>query len=457
MAELTAPLRNALFISHATPDDNNFVRWLGAKLAAMGFDVWADVMRLHGGIDWSRELEDALRRRAVKMLLVCTPTGLDKQGVRNEIEIAAGLSRQLQDDAFIIPLRLEPYDAPFRIAQAQYIDFKCGWARGLVELTTLLDDMAVPRCDPGTMQTWIDTHAEGAARLIEKPEPLVSNWLEVRSQPDYIFYCEPPVGVPLERFQHRACHSWPTVPHRGGVVTFAVPDDSGNMGSDLPGKNITSIPTDEFLDDGWAALGIEAYQARNIYADIGSQAFDRYCQSRGLKGYLGSGHRICWWGDIKTAPHGQIRFDWNFRRGARKIVGHSDKRKIHWHYAMNVQVRTAPIRHLRLAARLVFTENGLDPLDDKRRSHSLRRSLAKGWRNARWRDMLCAYLWWLSNGGSELRLPVAANSVLAASIPPMQFSCPVSVPESGDEVVDEDDPDIAIDEWGDEVNEEEDK
>lgn len=454
MPDTNAPTRTALFISHATPEDNHFVRWLGAKLAAMGYEVWADVMRLHGGIDWARELEKALRNRAIKMLLVCTPNGLDKQGVRNEIEIGAGLSRQLGDPAFIIPLRLEAYDPPFRIAQAQYINFKEGWAAGLAELIALLDELAVPRGNPGTLQLWLDTHAEGSTRLLQKSEPLISNWLEIRKEPSKVYYCEPPVGAPLERFQYRQCHSWPTVPHRGGVITFATPDELGKMGIDLIGKEVASISTEEFLEEGWPALGIATFQARNIYSDIGSQAFDRYCQSKGLKGYQGAGNRISWWGDIKTLPLNQVRFDWNFRRGARKIIGHSGKRKVHWHYAMNAQVRTGPLRHLRLSARLVFSENGLDPLDDKRRAHTLRRSLAKGWRNARWRDMLCAYLWWLADGKTELQLPVATEGFITASIPPMPFSCPVSVQESVDEVDDEEDPDIPVDEWFDDAFEE---
>ena len=53
------------------------MRWLGAKLTALGYEVWADVMRLRGGSDWSRDLEEALRLRAAKVLLVCTPSGLD--------------------------------------------------------------------------------------------------------------------------------------------------------------------------------------------------------------------------------------------------------------------------------------------------------------------------------------------------------------------------------------------
>jgi hypothetical protein len=94
---METPNREALFISHATPEANAFTRWLGAKLAAMGCEVWADVMRLHGGSDWARELEEVLRQRTIKMLLVYTPVGLAKQGVRNEIEIGAQLARTLND------------------------------------------------------------------------------------------------------------------------------------------------------------------------------------------------------------------------------------------------------------------------------------------------------------------------------------------------------------------------
>lgn len=451
---MTTEQRTAIFISHATPEDNHFVRWLGARLTAMGFEVWADVMRLHGGVDWARELESALRKRAVKMLLVCTPSGLDKQGVRNEIEMATNLARQLGDESFIIPLRLDSYEAPFRIAHAQYIDFKGGWARGLTELTELLRDKAVPRGQAGAMDVWLATHADGADRLLRKPEPLVSNWLELRNEPNRLFYCEPPVGSSLDRFQQRQCHEWPVVPHRGGVLSFATPDGNGQMGADLPGKEVDSLELRAFLEEGWPAYGIERHHARRIYADLGSQAFDAMCASKGLNGFFGSGGRLSWWGDIKTAPLGQVKFDWNFRRGSRQVIGHSGKRGVHWHYAVNAQLRTSPLHHLRLAARLVFSENGMDPIQDKRRAHTLRRSLAKGWRNARWRDMLCAYVWWLSDGKTQLALPVAADAVISASVPPMQFSCPVSVSESGELPPDEDDPDVPVDEWSDELQEE---
>jgi hypothetical protein len=53
--------RPAIFISHASPEDNAFTLWLGAKLAALGYEVCADVLRLRGGDDWQRKLEHALR------------------------------------------------------------------------------------------------------------------------------------------------------------------------------------------------------------------------------------------------------------------------------------------------------------------------------------------------------------------------------------------------------------
>ncbi len=248
--------RHALFISHATPEDNHFVRWLGAKLTAMGYEVWADVMRLSGGDDWSRKLEDALRKRAAKMLLVCTPTGLEKQGVRNEIQIASDLARKLDDKSFIIPLRLDVYEAPFLVAQTQYIDFKPSWARGLAELVTLLRERQFPRGNPDAMETWLDAQSAGSDKLIERSEPLVSNWLQVSRQPKSIHFCESPVGAQLEPFLIRQNHSFPAVPHRTGVVTFAVPDDEGWLGPSLHGKKALSMLTEDFLHAGWPTLGI---------------------------------------------------------------------------------------------------------------------------------------------------------------------------------------------------------
>ncbi|HBB86720.1 MAG TPA: hypothetical protein DC047_03785 [Blastocatellia bacterium] len=453
--------REALFISHANPEDNAFARWLGAKLAAMGYEVWADVMRLRGGSDWSRELEVALRMRAIKLLLVGTPTAVGKQGVRNEIEIGAQLSKSLKDPEFIIPLRLKPYDAPVRMVQAQYVDFSEGWAAGLAELVELLSNVyKIPRRSGKPIADWLMSQSLGSATLVEQPEQLVSNWLLISKLPEFVYYCARSTNLPLELFQDRTKHTWPVVPFNEGVLTFATPDKDGFLAPEMPSNVLSQFSVSEFLESGWPDLKIDAFEARRQFSDLSNQAFENFLRGRGLTQYEGAGGRLTWWGNIRTVPLTQIRYGLNQQRGRRQIIGVSAKRNVHWHYGINVQVRTAPVRHARLSARIIFTENGLDAIADVKRMHRLRRSFAKSWRNARWRDMMLAFLWWVAGGQSEIALPISDNEKMILALPTASFVCPVSVLHAGELPPDEDDPDVEPDYWdeaSDEVIGEEEK
>ncbi|MGH9447393.1 MAG: toll/interleukin-1 receptor domain-containing protein, partial [Terriglobia bacterium] len=440
----SASARSARFISHANPEDNAFARWLGAKLSAMGFEVWADVMQLHGGSDWSRELENALRHRAVKMLLAASPVAIDKQGVRNEIQIGTEVGKNLKDTEFIIPLRLAPFQAPFLIAHSQYIDFSKSWAAGLIELVELLTGkLRLPRTDAKSMDVWHQAQSIGAAKLVPRGEYLWSSWLRFIELPRSLRYFEPPVGFPLEQFQDRLSHSWPMVPHAGGVLTFA--DASQQiLPPNLPAREKGELETESFLATGWTELNLDTYAARAKFSDLANQAFDQVLRDRGLEAYGATGVRLRWWGDIRTYPLNKISFEWRHRKGRRQLMGQSGKRNVHWHYSINGQARTAPIPHFRLYAGLIFSQNGMDALDDPKKMHRLRRSFAK-WRNARWRDMMLAFLWWLSNGRTEVPLPISNGQRMRLALPPMTFRSPVMAIQAGEEPADEDDPDIDYD------------
>lgn len=148
-------MQEAIFISHATPEDNSFTIWLGGKLTALGYQVFADVLRLKGGDDWERILEDAIRNKTAKFLLVATPNSVQKQGVRNEIAIAVETAKRIKNGAFIVPLRLAAFPPPLQIAHAQYIDFEKGWSHGLAELLALLEESGVAATNsPETAKSW---------------------------------------------------------------------------------------------------------------------------------------------------------------------------------------------------------------------------------------------------------------------------------------------------------------
>lgn len=69
--------RDTIFISHATPDDNDFVRWLGTRLTGHGYRVWADLFDLKGGTPFWTTIEDAIRTRAIKVLFVVSHKSVD--------------------------------------------------------------------------------------------------------------------------------------------------------------------------------------------------------------------------------------------------------------------------------------------------------------------------------------------------------------------------------------------
>ena len=75
---MTETGRDAIFTSHANPENTAITVWFGARLTAVGCEVWADMLMLRGEQDWQRRLEDALRDCACKVLLVGTTNGAER-------------------------------------------------------------------------------------------------------------------------------------------------------------------------------------------------------------------------------------------------------------------------------------------------------------------------------------------------------------------------------------------
>lgn len=423
--------RQALFISHATPEDNPFTIWLGAKLAAAGYEVWADVLRLKGGDDWQRKLEDGLRNRACKVLLVANQKAVDKQGVRNEIQIASEVARKIGDTRFIIPLKLGNFDAPFLIAHAQYIDFSQGWSTGLHALMAdLQDEYRVPISSEPTEEVWRSLQAIHGRKLEQRTEHLVSNWLRVRKIPGALFYYRN-----TELRHHGISLSLPKVPYGDGFLTCEEHRFQG----------VSRASLDYTLGNGWPELGIPAVEIRKVFARLAHQGMDLLLKSRGLHCFEMANGKQAWWfgGDM---PDSRLPFRWGELKGSRVLRGASTKRKVQWHFGITSQLRGGRNRYVRVRTHILFSEDGKTALPGKR-MHRMRRSFTKGWRNPRWRDMLLAFLFWLSYGESMIRLPLHMEDDLVVEVPPLQFVSPVGVSEEEEEDVDDDE---TIDEFTEE-------
>jgi hypothetical protein len=278
--EVSLAERRLVFISHASPEDNEFVLWLGTRLTALGYEVWADILKLRGGQDWTELLEDALLNRAVKVLLVATPEGLAKKGVQREIKLAQQVAAKLPDSSFIIPLRKKRYELTFDTALAQYIDFTENWGGGLIELSKTLEEFGVPRRGDAL-------EVEGSWRaLIDKDrtpiewveERLVSNALPITAHPDS-------VGIYQVAFAGRemveAALKVVSLAHvriGDAILGFCLPADYIDQTNGALSFNLRwEVPWVDFAKDGFAPLGISGIDARRHLISLLRQHWDVHC------------------------------------------------------------------------------------------------------------------------------------------------------------------------------------
>jgi hypothetical protein len=184
---------------------------------------------------------------------------------------------------------------------------------------------------------------------------------------------------------------------------------------------------------------------RPKFTDLTRQAMDAFFLARGLRSFELASRRLAWWPTSSQATLKRLSFNWtDGPAGSRQIVGRSNKRGFYWHYGVSCWARTAPVRHMRIAGRVIFTSDGREPIGDVRRLHRMRRSFCKSWRNDKWRDLLLAFWFWLAEGTTFVDVPMGEGEALRLRLPPMTFEArfgvevPGDVGESGDDENDDD-------------------
>src|ERR1051325_4356596 len=119
----TSPNRsNEVFLcySHA---DYQAVRRFYLRLKRGGMDVWFDKKKLLPGQNWEHEIRKAILTS--KLVIVCLSQHFnEKQGYRHkELQIALQKTRTLlNDEIFIIPVRLEECEMPEALRHLQRVD-----------------------------------------------------------------------------------------------------------------------------------------------------------------------------------------------------------------------------------------------------------------------------------------------------------------------------------------------
>lgn len=442
--------RDTIFISHATPEDSEFARWLGSQLALSGYKVWSDCTGLIGGEEFWSDIEAIIRNRAAKFVVGISRTSYAKKGVIDEIYLATSVESHKQLSEFVIPLKLDdfPFDE-FRvnILAKNAVDFSRNWAHGLSRLLSVLERDGVPRSGNGAKEFLAQRMQRRIRKeigLIKRPEPVLLNWVEVLGLPTDISFFE--LGASSGKIA--AITKTLPLPHFkiGNLLgTFA---DAHELTDALPGgvraRLAQSSATSDFISGG-APLGIRSGEARKQLSSLLRQAWDTKARSIGLLPYdIASGART-WF-----PAHGQLQGDQTsftdqsgvLRR--KKLVGYSAKRKVFWHFAL--EMRPAWGEPLRFIAKphVVFSLDGRSPLDSASKMHALRRGFCRSWWNDRWRDLTIAYLSYVSGGEETIELPVGSGRPIVIRGALWRVRSPVTAGEI-DLTVDETDEALDVD------------
>ncbi len=419
-------LRETIFISKATPGDDEFVLWLAPKLQAAGYRVYADILDLVAGDGWRRKITDMLQKKSIKMLLCCTDETLQKDGVVEEIEIALEIAKELNDPNFIIPIKLKHFRKFFGIGSLQYIDFENRWANGLKELLTSLERQNVPKVlGEKINQNWAAYQRRESIRLRDEPEVLTSNWLRIQSVPDDIYMLAPTGSCEGDAIHKLAdAFTFPNVTHERGLFTFASPSD---LEEEFPSMGrfdvLAKVPLISFMEEGSEDLDIQVRDARNMVVSLFRQAWEKHLTKNSFFS------RSCATGMAHHVSDEQIglnkRVSWGRQGKKRLSVLRNKARGKIWSYGVSAQPSLYPWPHFRMKARVHFSEVGKDSLnldDDKKYQHRLRRSICSKWRNKAWHGRMMAFLELLAGDSPYINLPVGDGQSITVDAMPVQVT-----------------------------------
>lgn len=433
--------RDVVFISKATPGDDEFATWLAPRLEAAGYSVFADILCLDAGGRWRQQITATLQDRAVKMLLCCQDSTLERNGVQEEIGIALDLSRDLGDKSFIIPMKLRRYKKLFGIGELQYVDFENSWAKGLAVVLDALEKQGVPKTGAGINPDWDAYRRRDAIAVRDEPESLTSNWLRVVEQPNHIRYFEP-TGAIDHGAMKRACASfrYPSEIYERGFFSFAslkdVEDHFSGVGRFRVGFETTLR---EFLEIGLPDRKLRAFEARNMIVSVLRKAWNAKCRDRGLFEYLWS-KTSGFHAGSKLIAVGQ-KLSWG-RQGDRRSSMLRNIAGGHvWQFGGSAIPSLWPFPHFKIKARVVFAEEAGGEagalIEDPKKQHRLRRRICKGWRNKQWHGRMMALLELLSEDMAHIYLDVGSAAQFVVDATPIRLTSPVTT-ELPNELTDDD-------------------
>jgi len=414
--------RDTLFISHATPQDNEFSIWLASRLEMMGYKVWLDKAGLLGGERFWPTIQQAIQS-SIKVLFVysnniVTEEGILKGGIENEIEYAKSIATANNLKDFIIPLHIDdsPYNLAIGLPNLNQIPFEKNWADGLKTLIKKLDKDSVPKVfspSESVMSEWYENEYISNCTIVDSAELFYTSWWTVADMPKQFFMFK---FANLEQATTiRNLNRDINLSKRINIlssfeenINLTVVKDEESI--EIAPQNKFAFNVNQILNGFESDTFPQHRDVENHFKTLLDNTISFYLKSRGFRRYEMANKKFAYYlpkyNDLKRT---QFNYPYSTKKKAKSIVGKFESFGC-WHYALSFQPILFPFVGFSLKSHVIFTSDGFKVIDDEKKQHSYRRKKCKRFFNEEWRDLLLAYIQTLKNGDG-IKIPVASDGL----------------------------------------------
>lgn len=414
-------VRDQLFISHATPQDNEFSIWLASRLEMLGYKVWIDKEGLLGGERFWPTIQKAIDA-SVKILFVyskniVTSEGVLKGGIENELEYGKGVAMENKLTDFIIPLHTDDskYHLAIGMPNLNQIPFNKNWADGLKQLKKKLEKDNVPQVfdiTQSVMSEWYENEYISNCKIEDKKELYYTSWWSIDKMPNE-FYMYHFTNRDQATAVKKSNLNTP-VSQMANVLSCFESDLNFNVITEteefeIKPEKINIFTTDDILFGFESDTFPQHRDVENHFKRYLSLLGHNIFRGKGLKNYEMSNKRFAYYLPIYEKIQ-KIKFTYPYSTKSKlKTIQGKFEEIGKWHYAASVQPIIFPFVGFSLKSHLLFSSDGLNIIPDEKKQHSYRRKKGKRFFNEEWRDMYLAFIARLVDHDNEIKITVDGN------------------------------------------------
>ncbi len=417
--------RYIIFISHATPEDNDFTIWLASRLKADGFDVWIDKQALLGGEKFWQEIDQVIRHKAIKFLLVYSENiciqkqrGILKDGVEKEKSLAESIAKANNLKDFIILMNIDgsEYNLFIGADTLNQISFHENWASGYSQLLKKFkkDEVKPYSTVTDNFSRWYEEEYIINSGIKQLPEIYYDSWWPIPELPQSFYvYLFPSENVAA---QVQKQTQYPTGRISNIIITFY---DTPGFENVVDGKTEKIYFSDKYeIRVADVLLGVHrdgfpsTRDVENYLKTLLQRIFHLFMKERGLRWYNMANKKQAYYFTGKSTR--KIKFEYYLRSSKTKKRKSISGRYLSnfWHFAISARPVLNPQLAFSLKSHLVFTTNGYNLWDDVDKMHAARRKKGRLMFNEDWRDMLFAFLHAVYQRDESLKTRLSPSFVL---------------------------------------------